>query len=229
MKKIVLFIALMLMVAPITTENVLAKSSDKNAETVSKKEVAKSVENANFEKQEFAKMKAEEAIKNAKKQNSEYKKAQKAAKKELQSLKRQRNEERLKYEKEMFDKQSENTKIMAEPDSSAENVTETAKKTEKNVSDKNEVKNEIKHNLQPQEPQRIAPKKNESLVEDKKEVSDESQKVENSVKPENNENIKDLPIQEENLENKNQSVDKTVEQIDETQSQEDIAPVSEKK
>lgn len=148
MKKIVLFIALMLIAAPITAENVFAKSVDKNTETVANNEIVKSAEEANFEKQEFAKMRADEAIKNAKKQNAEYKKAQKAAKKELQNLKRQRNEERLKYEKEMLEKQSVNTKMMAEPDSSVGNVTETetVETTEKNVSDKQEVKNEVKHN-----------------------------------------------------------------------------------
>ena len=55
----------MLIAAPITAENVFAKSVDKNTETVANNEIVKSAEEANFEKQEFAKMRADEAIKNA--------------------------------------------------------------------------------------------------------------------------------------------------------------------
>ncbi len=231
MKKIVLFIALMLIAAPITAENVFAKSVDKNTETVANNEIVKSAEEANFEKQEFAKMRADEAIKNAKKQNAEYKKAQKAAKKELQNLKRQRNEERLKYEKEMLEKQSVNTKMMAEPDSSVGNVTETetVETTEKNVSDKQEVKNEVKHNLQPQEPQRIAPKKDEGVVEEEKEVVEEQQKVEEVIKHKTDEHIENLPVQEENFENENKKIDEMVVQPEKTQPQEDITPTPAKK
>ena len=220
MKKIILLIALMFTVAPALQENVGAKEVENstNAKTITNKTISsKSVEEANFEKQEFAKMKADEAIKNAKKQNSEYKKAQKAAKKELQNLKRQRNEERLKYEKEMQDKQSENTKIIAEPETTLEKSKVSEQSKEQEVS-------EIKHNLQPQEPKRMAPKKQD--VENDGEITKKSETV-NAEKEEYNEELseQDLNLKNKNLE-KNDSEMKT---SDEIQPQEEIKPVLEKK
>ena len=227
MKKIVLYIALMMLIVPtLGGENVCAKDANK------------SPEERTFEQQEFAKMKADEAIKNAKKQNSEYKKAQKMAKKELQNLKRQRNEERLQYEKELQEKQSANTKIMAEPEKAvSDNVTE--EKVNENVENQ-EVK-EIKHNLQPQEPQPIAPKRTEGLVEDEKVIMENSQTVYEGVKPENEEYNEELPTQELKKENKETSgklfdaIEQTqkdtqsAENISEPQQNEEITEVTDKK
>ena len=193
MKKIVLYIALMMLVAPVTQERVCAGENN-NPQTVTNQAIPlKSDDERIFEQQEFAKMKADEAIKNAKKQNSEYKKAQKAAKKELQNLRRQRNEERLRYEKKLQEKQSENTKIMAEPEKTVSDNVSEEKSAEKNL--QQETK-DIKHNLQPQEPEPMAPKRTEGLVEDEKVIMENSQTVYDGIKPQDEEYNEELPSQE---------------------------------
>lgn len=201
MKKIILLMAFLLVAAPALQENIRAKEVDKVTNStpfVNKHATTKSVEETNFAKQEFAKMKAEEAIKNAKRQNSEYKKAQKAARKELQNLKRQRNEERLKYEKEMQDKQSVIDTNISESENTADTqISENFRQV------KNQETKEIKHNLQPQEPERMVPKKSDRSVETQKEniKKDTSDKV----NVEKNDYDKEINKQKLNLENNTDS------------------------